>query len=252
MDQAPRVTFLGTGNAFNEGAKGNQSLLLAGAGVRWLVDCGPTTALQLRRFGESLAGLDGILLTHLHADHALGVPMVLLALNFLHPPSRPFLVVGPPGTERWVTQVWELAYPDVARKGLVYVVEHHEIDGARRETLSLGPLRIASLPMQHSVPVNGYRLALGDKTVAVSGDTGPEGDLDELGRDVDLLVVECNSVRPLPRVAHMSVEQHRARLPYGARRVALVHGGGDVVAAAERIRRELGVLIPADGDIVAL
>jgi ribonuclease BN (tRNA processing enzyme) len=253
VTQAPQLTFLGTGNAFSDGARANQALLLAGSDSRWLIDCGPTTVLQMRRFGESFAALDGILLTHLHADHALGVPMVLLTLNFLQPPQRPPLrIAGPPGTESYVRQAWELAYPDVARKGLAFALAYTELDGRRRERAELGELAVVSLPMSHSVPVNGYRVTLGGKTLAVSGDTGPAAPLDELGCGADLLVVECNSLRPLPRVAHLSAEEHRGRLPYGARQVALVHVGADVHAAADRLGEELGVLIPADGDRVAL
>jgi len=65
-------------------------------------------------------------------------------------------------------------------------------------------------------------------------------------------VVGCNSVGPIPGVTHTSVAEHRQGLPYGARRVALVHCGADVLAQADRFAAELGAVIPADGDTLAI
>lgn len=247
-----RLTFLGTGNAFCEGGRANQSLLLEGGGERWLVDCGATTVLQMQRFGIPLAGLHGILLTHLHADHTLGVPMVLLTLNFLSPPPHPLRIVGPPGTAALVEQLWHASYPDVARRGRTFAVSYTELDGEARESAELGALRVETVPMRHSVPVNGYRILVDGRVLAVSGDTSPAGAVDELGRNADLLVVECNSLRPLPGVAHTSVEEHRGRVPYGARGVAFVHTGADVLAEVTRIVDELGVRMPVDGETIEL
>lgn len=244
----PRLTFLGTGNAFSSGGRGNQSLLLEGAAARWLIDCGPTSILQAHRFGVDLAKIDGLCLTHLHADHALGAPMLLLGLNFLYPPARPFPVIGPPGTREYLDAAFRLAYPDVAARGVGYALAVHELDGELGEELAIDGMEISSLPMRHSVPVNGYRIRVDGRLLAVSGDTGPDGDLETLGADADVLVVECNTVSPLPRVSHMSADDHRGRMPYGAQRVAFVHVGPDVQAERAVIEAELGGEIPADGD----
>jgi|CXWL01.1.fsa_nt_gi ribonuclease BN (tRNA processing enzyme) len=244
----PRLTFLGTGNAFSSGGRGNQSLLLAtDAAVNWLIDVGPTTILQAHRFGVDLATIRGLCLTHLHADHALGAPMLFLGLNFLFPPDRPFPVVGPPGTAAYLKRLWRLAYPDVARKTR-FALAVVELDGTKRESTSVDGLHITAIAMHHSVPVNGYRIVVDGRLLAVSGDASPVSDLESLGADADLLVVECNTATPLRRVAHMSAQDHRGRSPYGAKRVAWVHVGPDVQAAKTDLEAELAVRIPDDGE----
>jgi ribonuclease BN (tRNA processing enzyme) len=244
----PRLTFLGTGNAFSSGGRGNQCLLLDTGSARWLIDCGPTSILQAHRFGVDLASIDGLCLTHLHADHALGAPMLLLGLNFLYPPTRPFPVVGPPGTRDYLEAAFRLAYPDVAARGVGYTLDVHELDGEASQAHAVDGITFGSVAMRHSVPVNGYRITVGGKLLAVSGDTGPEGDLERLGEGADVFVVECNTVAPLPRVSHMAAEDHRGRMPYGARRVAFVHVGPDVQAERAVIEAELDAEIPDDGD----
>ncbi len=247
-----RVRFLGTGNAFNSSAKGNQCLAVEVGDASWWLDCGPTSVLQAARFDVSLDTLQGVCLTHLHGDHGLGLPMLLLHLLYIERRDAPFYVVGPPGTEAYVQAAWKLAYPDVSQRPLSFPLEVIELDGERAETVDLAGVSLETRAMAHTIPVNGYRLRYGPHTLALSGDTGTTPALDALGADADLLVIECSFMEPFGRALHMSVAEHRAGLPYGARQVALIHTGPDVWEQREALAAELGVVFPADGDVIAL
>ncbi|HEY5726861.1 MAG TPA: MBL fold metallo-hydrolase, partial [Methylomirabilota bacterium] len=44
-------------------------MLLESDGRRWLLDCGATSLVALRRAGVDPATIDAILISHLHGDH---------------------------------------------------------------------------------------------------------------------------------------------------------------------------------------
>ena len=73
------------------------SALLVRAGRRQiLIDCGEGTQVAIRERGWGLGPLETILLTHMHADHVLGLPGLLLTLaNAQRGPEAPLTILGP-------------------------------------------------------------------------------------------------------------------------------------------------------------
>ena len=70
------VFFAGTGGSLPTQRRGLPALLIRRGGDRILVDCGEGTQRQLLR-SIGLTDLDEIFITHLHADHWLGLPGML-------------------------------------------------------------------------------------------------------------------------------------------------------------------------------
>ncbi|APZ42072.1 MBL fold metallo-hydrolase [Acidihalobacter ferrooxydans] len=69
---ASRLRFLGTGDS--EAIDfWNTNLLLEAGARRLLIDCGYTIKYALRDAGLAIPDIDGILITHVHADHAYGL-----------------------------------------------------------------------------------------------------------------------------------------------------------------------------------
>lgn len=61
-----------------------------------LIDCGEGTQVAIRERGWGLGAIDAILLTHMHGDHVLGLPGLLLTLaNAQRTPDQPLLIYGP-------------------------------------------------------------------------------------------------------------------------------------------------------------
>jgi len=73
------VQFVGSGDAFGSGGRFNTCFLVAGTKTRFLIDCGASTPVALKRAGIDLDGIDGVALTHLHGDHFGGLPFLLLS-----------------------------------------------------------------------------------------------------------------------------------------------------------------------------
>ena len=88
--------FAGTAGSVPSARRGLPALLVRRGAERILVDCGEGTQRQLLR-SVGLADLTDVFLTHLHADHWLGLPGMLKSFE-LRDREKPLTVHGPPGT----------------------------------------------------------------------------------------------------------------------------------------------------------
>jgi ribonuclease Z len=88
--------FAGTGGSVPSARRGLPALLIRRGAERILIDCGEGTQRQLVR-SVGLADLTDVFLTHLHADHWLGLPGMLKSFE-LRDREKPLTVYGPPGT----------------------------------------------------------------------------------------------------------------------------------------------------------
>jgi ribonuclease Z len=88
-----RVTFLGTSSSRPTVRRNVSALAVQREGDLYLFDCGEGTQRQMMRFGVGFA-LKEIFITHLHADHYLGLPGLLRTLS-LQGRSEELVVWGP-------------------------------------------------------------------------------------------------------------------------------------------------------------
>jgi ribonuclease Z len=143
------VVFLGTSASAPTARRGTSSLLMRRGGDRLLFDCGEGTQRQLLRSSVGLVDLEEIYLTHLHADHYLGLPGMLKTFS-LRMREVPLTVYGPPGLRDLF---------DALRRvfgKLSYRVELEEIragDARRRDGYE-----VRAFPVDHGVPAVGYAL----------------------------------------------------------------------------------------------
>ncbi len=100
------VVFLGTAASTPSIDRGLSSLLVRAGRERFLVDCGEGTQRQLLKSGVGFRKLSGILLTHAHLDHILGLPGLLSTLALLEAGGdEPLMLAGAPGTIKLVQQL---------------------------------------------------------------------------------------------------------------------------------------------------
>ncbi len=91
------IVFLGTAGSAPTARRSASATLLRHGGDRVLVDCGEGTQRQLLRSDVGLVDLEDVFLTHLHADHFLGLPGMLKTFS-LRGRDVPLTVYGPAGT----------------------------------------------------------------------------------------------------------------------------------------------------------
>lgn len=114
-----------------------------------LVDCGEGTQRQLLRSDVGLVDLEHVFLTHLHADHVLGLPGMLKTFG-LRGREVPITVYGPRGTRALLgalgVVVGRVAYP-------LEVVEL-----GPGESVALRDYRIETFAVAHGTTAVGYAL----------------------------------------------------------------------------------------------
>lgn len=246
---ALRVTFLGTGDAFASGGRSHACVLLETGGERLLVECGAAAPVAMRRHGVSPSTIATVLLTHLHGDHAGGVPFLLLDAVYNEPRTAGLTVAGPRGTRERVLALTDLLYPGLAEKAR-QVVDLRFIELELCSRLAIGSCTVTTVAAVHGSGATGFalRLEMAGRTLAFSGDTAWTHELVNASHDADLFVCECTGYDNAPpgHLSHRELVAHRPELT--ARRVLLTHLGSDVLAQRDRLTFE----VADDGLVIEL
>ncbi len=98
LSSTMKITFLGTSGCIPTEKRGLSAIHLDYLGEQMLFDCGEGTQRQMRTAGLNFMNLDNIYITHLHADHFLGLGGMMQSMDFLER-ERPLTIHGPTGTE---------------------------------------------------------------------------------------------------------------------------------------------------------
>jgi ribonuclease Z len=141
------VVFLGTSASAPTARRGTSSLLVRRGGDRLLFDCGEGTQRQLLRSSIGLVDLEDVFLTHLHADHYLGLPGMLKTFS-LRMRDTPLTVHGPVG----LRDLFESIARIVGR--LTYRLELVEL--RQGDALARDGYQVCAFPVSHGVPALGY------------------------------------------------------------------------------------------------
>ncbi len=141
--------FAGTAGSVPSARRGLPALLIRRGSERILIDCGEGTQRQLVR-SVGLTDLTDIFLTHLHADHWLGLPGMLKSFE-LRDRDKPLTVHGPPGT----SALLERMRPVYGRPRYGLTIRDLEPDEPTRR----GDFEIVPISVRHRTPAYGYALA---------------------------------------------------------------------------------------------
>ncbi len=143
------VVFLGTGGTIPTEKRKHPTLAVRREGEVFLFDCGEAAQTQIFKARLGIAPIRTILVSHLHGDHVLGIPGLLMTMT-QNNRSESLLVVGPPGLDKWIRHVSEdLAF-------------HPSFEVSIRE-VGPGPIAVSSqyeihaFSLEHSIPTLGYR-----------------------------------------------------------------------------------------------
>ncbi|GHC22129.1 ribonuclease Z [Kushneria pakistanensis] len=160
-----QLRFLGTSAGMPTRTRHVSALALQPEGQRrwYLIDCGEGTQYQLMRTPLSLARLEAVLITHIHADHCYGLPG-LLASASMAGRRAPLTLVGPPA-------VWEYIEAMKATTGLFFDFELIYIEASTLvdTPLSLADVTVRATPLSHGVECYAY--AFEERHVEASLDT---------------------------------------------------------------------------------
>jgi ribonuclease Z len=144
------IIFLGTSASMPTARRAPAALLLRRGGERLLFDCAEGTQRQLQRSAVGLPELEEIFLTHLHADHVLGLPGMLKTFALRGRGELGLTVYGPRGTNKLFGHL----KPFLGR--LPHPLTIVELEAG--DVLERGEYRIEAFAVDHGVEALGYAI----------------------------------------------------------------------------------------------
>lgn len=250
----PEVIVLGTAASVPDGEHDTVSLALRSAQGTILVDCGGSPLYKLAQHGVDLAELRAVILSHRHADHVYGLPMLIQGL-WLGGRESALPIYGPAQTldrARRLLEIFQLA----EREGL-FALEWHSVPLREgRRVVSLGSVQITASPVVHgdndTIALRFDDNATGGSLV-YSSDTEPCASLIRLAAAADLLLHEATGDYDGHSSPQDAAEIAREA---GVARLALIHYPVRGVNLEQWRRRAAGfsgeVILATDGDVYRL
>lgn len=192
-----RVTLLGTGTPRPVMDRFGPSILVEAGEEKLIFDAGRGAMQRLLQLDVSYADITGVLLTHLHSDHIVGLPDLWLTGWLVSRRATPTPLWGPSGTTDMARSL-EAAYAfdrDIrVRDDKVPAAGGHldAHDIAERVVFERNGVKVTSFLVDHGVvkPALGYRVDAGGRSVVLSGDTRYSPNLISHAKGVDLLIHE--------------------------------------------------------------
>ena len=244
-----RVHFVGCGDAFGSGGRFNTCFHVSGSSANFLIDCGATSLVALKRASVDRNAIDLILVTHFHADHFGGVPFFILDAQFFAKRRRPLTIAGPAGLKESYVRAMETAFPGSSKakqKFELSLVELAPEEVWRRQGIEVTPALVRH--GQSEGPFHAYRIAAEGRIIAYTGDTEWTDRLIEIGRDADLFIAEAYFYeKEVP--LHLSYKTLVSTLPtIRPKRLVLTHMNENMLAHASEVAHEKA----ADGLVIEL
>jgi ribonuclease BN (tRNA processing enzyme) len=186
-----RLQFLGCGDAFGSGGRFNTCFHVTTGLTQFLVDCGASSMIAIRRFGVEPNAIETIFITHLHGDHFGGLPFFILDAQLVSHRTTPLTVAGPPGLRERLREAMDVLFPgsaDIARRFQVGVIE---LDAGAASIVN--GVTVTPFLMKHAcgAPPVGLRLECDGKSLAYTGDTEWVDALISTAREVDPFIAEA-------------------------------------------------------------
>jgi ribonuclease BN (tRNA processing enzyme) len=202
------ITFLGSGDAFGSGGRFHACFMVEAPQSRFLIDCGASAPLALKRHGVDPAAIDAIVVSHLHGDHFGGIPFLALDAQYLASRQRDLVIAGPAGVEERVPEAMESMYPGLLDDEMDFAIDY--------VTLRAG----------EAADVAGTTVVPWTE------------DLFRVADGADLFICECSYYYE-DTEGHLSYQTLlRRRADFACKRMILTHMGDDVLDRLETLELE--------------
>jgi ribonuclease BN (tRNA processing enzyme) len=204
-----QVVMLGTGTPNPDPERSGPAVAIVVNGTSYLVDAGPGVMRRaaaaaakhsLPALGARNIGI--VFLTHLHSDHTVGLPDVMHT-SWVAERPQPLRVFGPAGTARMVEHLQAAWSEDILIRTTGR--QPHTSEGWKVNATDITAgvvyqdsnvvVRAFRVPHPEWEYAYGYRFETADRTVVISGDTGPSDAVVTACNGCDVLVHEVYSAK---------------------------------------------------------
>ncbi|HEY6218843.1 MAG TPA: MBL fold metallo-hydrolase [Gemmatimonadaceae bacterium] len=191
------VVMLGTGTPNADPERSGPSVAVVVNGQPYIVDAGPGVVRRAAAAKLPMPSLSIVFLTHLHSDHTLGLPDLMLSPWVLDR-TTPLRVFGPRGTRDMVQHISAAYAKDVDirlhggepsnKTGYRAIVA--EIDSGivyRDSNVTVTAFRVPHGTWDEAL---GYKFVARDRVIVISGDTKPTDEIVKQCSRCDVLLHE--------------------------------------------------------------
>lgn len=200
-----KIILLGTGTPNPDpAASGPATAVVVGQRV-FLIDAGPGVMRRLRAANLPVNGVEALFITHLHSDHTLGYPDLILT-SWVMGRRAPLQAYGPHGLKRMTAHLLAAYSEDINIR--TFGLERETPHGYRVAVHEIQPgiiyekdgVRVRAIPVQHGSwkEAFAYRIETPDRSILISGDTRPSETLVSAAQGIEVLIHE---VYPAARLA---------------------------------------------------
>lgn len=162
------VKILGSASAFASNGRSQSSQVLTHNNTHFLIDCGENTQNLLRHYKVSFNKIKAIFISHLHADHYLGLFGLLSTMSLLGR-TKPLHLIGPIGLKEIISI--QLKYSGT------YITFPLTLDEIKDEeplgVFETNDITVKTIPLIHRVPTTGFLFTEKPKDRKLNTDVAP-------------------------------------------------------------------------------
>jgi ribonuclease BN (tRNA processing enzyme) len=242
-----KVTFLGCGDAFGSGGRFNTCFMAEAADARFLIDCGASSMIAMRKFDVDPNSIDAVLISHLHGDHFGGLVFMLMDAQLMSKRTRPLTIVGPKTLAKRLSDTMECLFPGSTGMTWRYEMTIDEFEDGVEWTR--GPIAAKPFRVKHfcGAPPFALRVDCGGRTVTYSGDTEWVDALIPAAQDADLFIAEAY-FRDKPMKFHLDFATLASHLDeIRPKHLALTHMSSDMLDAMPDLPSNILGTVAEDG-----
>ncbi|MCL4294955.1 MAG: MBL fold metallo-hydrolase [Anaerolineae bacterium] len=223
-----KVRFLGSGDTFGSGGRLQACIHVVAGETEFLLDCGTSALIGLKRWKVNPTQVGIILITHLHGDHFGGIPFFLLDAQLISKRCQPLVLAGPPGLERRVREAQEVLFPGSSQVEQQFSTTYVEF--VHGKPVEIGPLVITPYQVVHAsgAPPFALRIECGGRVLAYSGDTEWTESLVSAAKGAHLFICEAYFFEKKMKyhLDYQTLLAHRAALE--CERIVITHMSDDM------------------------
>ncbi|MBI3667388.1 MAG: MBL fold metallo-hydrolase [Acidobacteria bacterium] len=195
-----KIVFLGTGTPVPDPRRSGPSVAIVVDGTPYIVDVGPGVVRRAAAAGLDMTKLTRVFITHLHSDHTLGYPDMIVS-PWVVGRKEPLEVYGPEGAKAMTEHLLAAYQQDIDMR--INGLEHANPTGCKVNVHEIAPgvvyedqkVTVKAFLVKHgSWPqAFGYRFETPLRTIVISGDTAATSSIVENCNRCDVLIHEVFS-----------------------------------------------------------